>query len=1005
VKNKINIYLIITFILLPFSHLQAQSWKELNDSLIKYYNHGNYKTAAEFGEKALEQAEKEFGKRDTNYAKTLSYLAKLYCDMAEYEEAEPMIKEALQIYKAILGKKHAYYANCKRMLADLYEDIGQYDIAERLYNEILQIYKELFGEKHTEFATTLNSLAILFYDKGLYDKCESTYEKALHIRKEIFGIKHPDYAKLLFNLANLYYVMGRFNEAEPLYKEASQIFKEVYGEKHLLYANALNSLGAMYSDMGLYDEAEKLYKEAMEIRKDVFGEKHPLFAHCINNLAIVYMKTGMYDKAEPLFIKAIQIYKETSGESDPDYAASLNNLAILYLNTKQYDKAEPLIKKSLSIIKELFSEEHPDYADFLNSLANLYSYRGQNSEAEKLYKKTLQIRKEVLGVKHPNYAESLSNLASLYFDIGKYNKARKFFTDANKNFLVQFKTYFPVLSEKEKLIFLKRVDEFDFQIFNSFCLHSSEQDPFLANDLLELSIAKKGLILSSAIDVRKRLFGSKDSLAIDLFNMLTNLRMAIANAYTLTIDEQQFSGINLDSLESEANDIEKELSRKSESVKIEIEERNITWKDIQNKLKSDETAIEFIDFRYYNKQWTDTTYYCALVIRPEYQYPKLVKLCTEKELEQYLSISADNNNSYVRNNNSSNSLYNLIWKPIERYLNGVNTVYISPSGLLNRVSYYALSNSNNELLTDKYSIRYLTNLKDVVTNKPERKVYEIPGFIASVFGGAVFDMDSVSITDNSLKFKKDEFISRGSDLVIDDSVKVSYSNDVNYFSNGKWNYLEGTKEEAENIAGLFQNHNLKVALYTGTIASEDAVKSSNYTNSPTILHISTHGYFFPEPPKHYSKKQFESASNVSVFKASDNPLFRSGLILAGANWVWSGNKPIESAEDGILTAYEVSNIDLTNTELVVLSACETGLGDIKGSEGVFGLQRAFKVAGANSILMSLWKVPDKETVELMNLFYTNWLSGKTKYESLHQAQLEMRKKYDPYYWAAFVLVE
>jgi CHAT domain-containing protein len=177
--------------------------------------------------------------------------------------------------------------------------------------------------------------------------------------------------------------------------------------------------------------------------------------------------------------------------------------------------------------------------------------------------------------------------------------------------------------------------------------------------------------------------------------------------------------------------------------------------------------------------------------------------------------------------------------------------------------------------------------------------------------------------------------------------------------------------------------------------------------SPRILHIATHGFFFPDPQDTLKSRQ-RSSGEEPVFKLSDNPMIRSGLLLAGANHAWKTGKPLRPGmEDGILTAYEISQMNLRNTELVVLSACETGLGQIEGNEGVYGLQRAFKIAGAKYLLMSLWQVPDKQTQELMEVFYKNWLEGgKNIPEAFREAQKTMRAKYsNPFFWAGFVLVE
>lgn len=225
----------------------------------------------------------------------------------------------------------------------------------------------------------------------------------------------------------------------------------------------------------------------------------------------------------------------------------------------------------------------------------------------------------------------------------------------------------------------------------------------------------------------------------------------------------------------------------------------------------------------------------------------------------------------------------------------------------------------------------------------------------------------------------------------------SYASDTS--RNNAWIYLGGTLTEINNINKLFKEKKWITTEYSGKYGSEENFKSLNGKNSPGILHISTHGFFFPEADSVVQN------NTRNPFKLNTNPLYRSGLILAGANYAWQCRPTIENIDDGVLTSYEVANTNLSNTDLVVLSACETGLGDIKTGEGVYGLQRAFQIAGAKSVIMSLWSVPDRETTELMSLFYNNWLKGTNRHNAFRQAQLEMAKKYPSYYWAAFVLVE
>ena len=213
-----------------------------------------------------------------------------------------------------------------------------------------------------------------------------------------------------------------------------------------------------------------------------------------------------------------------------------------------------------------------------------------------------------------------------------------------------------------------------------------------------------------------------------------------------------------------------------------------------------------------------------------------------------------------------------------------------------------------------------------------------------------------------------------------------------------WGRLPGTAEEIKKIKQLFADNGIATQVFTQQQSTEEALKALS-VKPPQVLHIATHGFFLPEP------KNNKAISWSNVYSTAEDPLLRSGLALAGANYAWGGKAPLQGVEDGIATAYEISQLNLTGTELVVLSACETALGAVQGSEGVFGLQRGFKMAGAKKMIVSLWQVPDKETAELMSLFYATWFKGKPIDEAFAYAQAEMRKKYSPFYWAAFILVQ
>lgn len=381
----------------------------------------------------------------------------------------------------------------------------------------------------------------------------------------------------------------------------------------------------------------------------------------------------------------------------------------------------------------------------------------------------------------------------------------------------------------------------------------------------------------------------------------------------------------------------------------------------------------------------------AYIVKKNYNNPIVIKLFEEKQLSKILKSSMEPNQLYlsrgskasnVGNKLDSKALYNLIWKPIEQYLEGINTIYFSPAGLLHNISFASINNEGR-FLVNRYNLNQLSSTYEIVDDFEQPSLNNI-----LLMGGIEYDYEE------NLNQEK-ENSNYSADLM---SIETKRG------EGDKWGYLPGTLEEINNLNKLFSDNNKTTNILKGVEAKESAFKKLS-ASSPNILHIATHGFFFEK--KKENKELINFSSKESKFRIADNPLKRSGILLSGANYAWlNGNNPYE-IDNGILTAEEISNLDLSNTDMVVLSACETGLGDIDGSEGVYGLQRAFKMAGVDLIVMSLWEVPDKETAEFMYSFYTNWLEGVKVREAFNSTQRTMSNKYkdNPEKWAAFVLFE
>ena len=401
--------------------------------------------------------------------------------------------------------------------------------------------------------------------------------------------------------------------------------------------------------------------------------------------------------------------------------------------------------------------------------------------------------------------------------------------------------------------------------------------------------------------------------------------------------------------------------------------------DVKMSLTEIDIAIEFISCNVTN----DIVKYFCLLLRQSWHSPKLIELCNENDLNTPLPQCAktlDSKNTTI--------IYDHIWSKLEPYINEGDNVYFAPDGLLHQINIEVLQDAEGRLANEKWNLHRVSSTRELCMKKSKIDISS-----AALYGGLTYDMDN------------SELMSQSRTTLLSDNKPASRGFVADSTMRSGWKALPATMDEIDAIEQMFKVHQVKVNSYTKTIGNEESFKALSGKKT-TIIHLATHGFFYKnEEAKH---KNFFRLLNIdnNVYE-TDNSLKRSGLILAGAQRAWQGKTIPDSVEDGILLAEEIATMDLTGTDLVVLSACDTGLGDIT-SEGVFGLQRAFKKAGVQTLIMSLWKVDDKATSLFMQIFYKHWLGGKNKHEAFTLAQKTVREhKYysNPYYWAGFIMLD
>ena len=970
----------------------------LNSLGLLYSGKGDYKTAEPYYKKVLEIRKKLLGEEHPNYATSLSDIGGLYRRMGDYKSAELYYQQALVIRKKVLGEEHPGYASSLNNLAFLYEDMDDYKLAENYFGQVLEVRKKALGEEHPDYASSLYNLGLLYSDMGDYKTAEPYHKKALEIRKKVLGEEHPDYVSSLNDIGVLYKEMGDYKSADLYYQEALVIKKKTVGEEHADYASSLSNLGILHSDMGDYKVASTYYKQALEIRKKVLGEEHRDFAVSLNNLGNLYSKIGDYKAAEPYYTQTVQIIKKALGEEHPGYATSLGNLGYLYSTMGDFKLAEPYYKQALEIRKKVLGEEHPDYALSLNNFGQLYYYINDFISAEPYFKQSAEIYKNALGEEHPDYLDALTSYA---YVLEKINREPEAYAILQQNFsklAKQTADNFEWLTDNQKEAYWKKESSF-YEDLSEFANEVFQKVPEAVGLNFNASLLAKSKLLEVKILSNDQL-SQEDKIDLESQELREELgyrRRLLAKVESDGSIEKE----KLDKLKFEVDSLDKQLSLTWPEYAQQKKNLLITWDQVQQSLEEGEAAIEFERFK--NKS-DSLIYYNALVLKKGDSQPRLIQLCSERDLQ---AINPEKGYS---------AYYGLVWQPMENALEGIKTIYYAPTGDLYNVPFhaiYAAKDTGDEIVPEK-----LNNKRQVIY--PEyAKTEQDAAYLMDRY--TLHQLTSTRYLALGLKQKATEPV--GTNLAMVGAVNYDYlpegvtaptKNKIgetqNLSSNnayGKLDYLEGTKTEVDVINQQVSAASWQTTILEGNDATEEKITKMEGKESREIMHLATHGFAFPAYD--FQDTTISQNSLKYSYRYSTNPMVRSGLILAGGNWAWTGSDTLTrvgAEQNGILTALEVSQLNLKKTKLVVLSACETGLGKIEGNEGTFGLKRGFKLAGVEQMIVSLWTIPDQETQELMSLFYSDLTQTKSPTLSFQKAQQAMKEKYptSPFLWAGFVLV-
>ncbi|HQQ93057.1 MAG TPA: CHAT domain-containing protein [Bacteroidia bacterium] len=901
-------------------------------------------------EKALEKGTESLEKQKDEYdASNFNYAICFIDNSSVFEAGEKgnafasnLLGGAKLLNKEEKSVEERAYTNLKN--GEMLMAGNKFYLAEQSFKLAKLLYEQAGKTSSDNYAQTVSDLGLLYQTRGRFNKAKMYHEQALDLRK-----KGQNKDMLLVSMNN-YSVWkkesGMFTEAESDFKSAIDFARNLNNQLGL--ALILNNLAMTNADMSKMKEAELNMQSALSEASKILEQEATNFIKLRINLACIYRMQKKYKEAEEIYLSAIAAKEKKLG-AHPDLAQLKKGLAQLYMDMGKMQDAEKLLLSAFDIQKRKLGENNPATLATEQELANYYRFTGLNAKAAEHITKVVSKKKTVYGEAHPNYVQALEDLALTQWQANKVTEAAANYKTVIDNSLNFINTYFDALNENEKTQYWDRTSN-RLQRYFAFAASTWKKQNGLLEDFYSNCINTKGFLITNSSKIRNSIVSGNDEGLKQNYQDWLETKENLNLAYQMSKEELEQEKVNLDSLKKREDELERILSQKSALFKSAQEKALVKSSDIQARLSEGECAVEILELNEYKNGFTGQATYVAFVLKPG--QITLVNLGDKKSIDEAISVFREN----VIHTKPENSAYATVWKALATALKDVKTIFLSLDGAYHQLSVNALKNESGNYLVDQNNIRLLSNTRDVLNIKSEQ--------------GTAVKPTSAFLVGNP-DFGKNEIIDQ----------------------------LPGAEKEVKTISALMEKNKVKTQTLIGARATEAKVKEMK---SPSVLHIATHGYFLEDVSQIESNKVL----GVDINAARENPLLRSGLLLSDCDNVFDENyHPSTGKENGVLTAYEVISLNLDKTDLVVLSACETGLGAVKQGEGVFGLQRAFLIAGTRSLIMSLWSVSDEATMELMTLFYGNYIRSGDKNQAFQDAIRQIKTKYkEPFYWSAFVLL-
>ncbi|RKH64863.1 CHAT domain-containing protein [Corallococcus interemptor] len=942
-----------------------------------YLAQDRYSRAEPLYLRALTLQEADPGRSPLEVAETLVDLAGLYHQQMLYARAEPLYLRALALREATLGTEHPLLAEPLYWLAVLHRQQGRSARAAPLFARARALWETALGQDPADAADVLNRLAALHESQGLYAQAHSLLERALALREATLGERHPLVAESLNLLGRNLQLWGLLGQAEPLHQRALAIREATLGGTHDRVADSLAHLGALYMEQGSYARAQPLFERALAIWDTALGGEHAYVAHALIALANLHVAQGDYPGAEPLLRRGLAILERVCGAHHPLVAAALTNLAGLHAARGQYRRATRHLERALSIQEAALGREAAAVAFPLEELARVDAVQGRYARARTRYERALKLTEATFGKDSAHVVSILNGLAEVRQAQHRLDEALSLFTRAFALSEQRLRQESLGFSESHRLHFLQWLRTDEERLYALLRAHPG--DARVRRLALGAALLRKGRSIEETASISRTVYQGLEAKDRDTFARLGALRAQLAHLSLQgpgTLSPQDYPR-RLAALAEEGDVLEADLARRSAPLRAltalpspdEVVDR------VANALPRDGALVEFIAYDERHRirvaglvsPGVQRLRYLALVLHPD-ATTRAVDLGPAGPID---AAAARFRDALARRDAGieapAQALYQRVFQPLLPLLGEQHHLFLSPEGPLALVPFAALHDGQG-FLVDAFDFTSLSSGKDLLPRPQERTA---PASVVVLANPDFSPALAASQPDASAGSARSRFT---------DPARRAWASTP----------LPGTGLEAEAIRRLLP----QAQLFLGPEATRERLLR---LPTPGILHLATHGFFLGDVPGDAASRaviHFGALADEPPLPPAMDPLLRSGLVFAGAR---SGGE--------LVTALELAGLDLWGTQLVVLSACDTGRGDIQLGQGVYGLQRAFLVAGAETVVTSLWKVEDETTSALMKRYYHHLLAGLGRGEALREAMRALRQhRPHPYYWAPFIVV-